>query len=94
MIKSSVTISLVPSLAGGPWIYWDDLKTSISKAKRTGFHGIELFTASADAVENKLLSELFVNRDGKLFNNEQLSVTYDKIGGQKKIINLKKIHYL
>ena len=66
MIKSSVTISLVPSLAGGPWIYWEDLKTSIPKAKTTGFQGIELFTASADAVDSKMLSELLSEHDIEL----------------------------
>jgi sugar phosphate isomerase/epimerase len=66
MIKSSVTISLVPSLAGGPWIYWDTPDISIPKAKTTGFDGIELFTASADAVESKLLSELLSENEIEL----------------------------
>jgi sugar phosphate isomerase/epimerase len=56
MIKSCVTISLVPSLAGGPWIYWDKLETSIAKAAELGFDAVELFTASPDAVDS---DELF-----------------------------------
>jgi len=32
MIKSCVTISLVPSLRGGPWVYWDAQELSIPKA--------------------------------------------------------------
>ena len=32
MIKSCATISLVPSLKGGPWIYWDSLEDSCAKA--------------------------------------------------------------
>ena len=44
MIKSAVTISLVPSLRGGPWILWDDLPTSCRKATELGFDGVELFT--------------------------------------------------
>ena len=44
MIKSAVTISLVPSLRGGPWILWDDLQTSCRKAAELGFDGVELFT--------------------------------------------------
>jgi sugar phosphate isomerase/epimerase len=56
MIKSCVTISLVPSLAGGPWIYWDELEISIAKAANLGFDAVELFTASPDAVD---LDELF-----------------------------------
>lgn len=67
MIKSSVTISLVPSLAGGPWVYWDDLETSIPKARAVGFDAVELFTASAEAVNPDTLSKLLAE------NNMQLS---------------------
>jgi len=66
MIKSAVTICLVPSLAGGPWIYWDKLDISIPKARETGFDGIELFTASADAVDSKYLADLLAENDMKL----------------------------
>ena len=51
MIKSSVTIALVPEIKQGPWIYWHDLATSIQKAAALGFDGVELFTASAEAVD-------------------------------------------
>ena len=44
MMKSCVTISLVPSLRGGPWILWDDLTTSCRKATELGFDAVELFT--------------------------------------------------
>ena len=66
MIKSCVTISLVPSLAGGPWIYWDELEVSIPKAKAGGFDAVELFTASADAVDADRLSELLDEHGMKL----------------------------
>ena len=49
MIKSAVTISQVPQLRGGPWILWDDLKTSCEKAAKLGFDGVELFTSEAYA---------------------------------------------
>ncbi|MBN2377564.1 MAG: sugar phosphate isomerase/epimerase [Sedimentisphaerales bacterium] len=58
MMKSCVTISLVPTLRKGPWIFWDDLEVSIPKAKRVGFDAVELFTASADAVDADGLAEL------------------------------------
>ncbi|HUW18808.1 MAG TPA: sugar phosphate isomerase/epimerase family protein [Sedimentisphaerales bacterium] len=58
MIKSCVTISLVPSLGGGPWVYWDDLQISIPKARAAGFDAVELFTASPDAVDTDKLSRL------------------------------------
>jgi sugar phosphate isomerase/epimerase len=44
MIKSAVTISLVPELRGGPWVLWDDLVSSCRKAAKHGFDGVELFT--------------------------------------------------
>ena len=58
MIKSSVTINLVPQLKTGPWIYWDPLEISISKAAEMGFDGVELFTASANSVDPYLLENL------------------------------------
>ncbi len=58
VMKSCVTIALVPSITSGPWIYWDELEVSARKAAALGFSGIELFTASADAVASDNLSEL------------------------------------
>ena len=66
MTKSCVTISLVPSLAGGPWVYWDALEISIPKAKTVGFDAVELFTASADAVNPDKLSRLLDENGIKL----------------------------
>jgi len=66
MIKSCVTISLVRSLSGGPWIYWDELEISIPKAKSAGFDAVELFTASADAVNPDALARLLDEHNIKL----------------------------
>ncbi|MGA0560206.1 TIM barrel protein [Larkinella sp. VNQ87] len=57
-MKSAVTIALVPEIKTGPWIYWHDLQASLAKAAALGFDGVELFTASADAVEPDRLSSL------------------------------------
>jgi sugar phosphate isomerase/epimerase len=57
MIKSCVTIALVPGLKTGPWIFWENLEESIGKAARLGFDGIELFTPTADAVDPAALAE-------------------------------------
>ena len=59
MIKSSVTINLVPEIKTGPWIYWDPLELSITKAAALGFNGVELFTASGHSVDPVLLEKLF-----------------------------------
>lgn len=58
MIKSSVTINLAAQIKTGPWIYWDPLEISISKAAKMGFDGVELFTASADSVDPDLLESI------------------------------------
>jgi sugar phosphate isomerase/epimerase len=58
MIRSAVTIALVPQLKHGPWIFWEDLEQSMEKAAALGFDGIELFTASADAIDGDHLAEL------------------------------------
>lgn len=57
-MKSAVTIALVPEIKTGPWIYWNDLEASLAKAADLGFDAVELFTASADAVNTEKLVEL------------------------------------
>ena len=60
-MKSCITLSLVPSLKGGPWVLWDDLESGIKQAANLGFDAIELFT-NGPSIEptdqlNQLLSE-------------------------------------
>ena len=55
MIKSAITVSLVPALRGGPWVLWDDLSTSCRKAANLGFDAVELFTPlEADGLDEAL----------------------------------------
>lgn len=49
---------MVPSIKTGPWIYWDDLESGMAKAAGLGFDAVELFTASADAVDADHLKRL------------------------------------
>lgn len=58
MIKSCVTIALIPEIKTGPWIFWDDLSTSLAKAASLGFDAVELFTRSGDAVDPYLLADM------------------------------------
>lgn len=58
MIRSSVTVSLVPEVRGGPFVYWDDLGNACGRAKTLGFDGIEVFPPGADAVDAKTLRRL------------------------------------
>jgi sugar phosphate isomerase/epimerase len=58
VIRSSVTISLVPQARGGPFIFWDDLESSCKVAADLGFDGVELFLPDANTVETRRLREL------------------------------------
>ena len=55
MIRSAVTVSLVPEVRGGPFVFWDDGSAAAAKAKALGFDAIEVFPPSGVAVEPKLL---------------------------------------
>jgi sugar phosphate isomerase/epimerase len=50
MIRSSVTVSLVPELRGGPFVFWNDLPGACRKAQALGFDAVEIFPPGADAV--------------------------------------------
>lgn len=58
MIKSAVTIALVPRIKTGPWIFWNNLEESMYKAAALGFDAIELFTASGQALAPDMLKTL------------------------------------
>lgn len=57
-MKSCVTISLVPSLKGGPWILWNDIEESLRVSSELGFEGVELFTAGPSINAKTPLAEL------------------------------------
>ena len=50
-IRSSVTVSLVPEVRGGPFVFWNDLPAACRAAKSLGFDAVEVFPPSADAPE-------------------------------------------
>lgn len=66
MIASSVTVALVQEIKTGPWIFWDDLERSMSKASDMDFDAIELFTSSATAVDPTVLRNLLQQFNLKL----------------------------
>src|SRR4051812_20850897 len=52
MIRSSVTVSLIPELRGAaPFVFWDDLPGACRKAAALGFDAVEIFPPSADALD-------------------------------------------
>lgn len=66
MIRSCVTISLVPEARGGPFVFWDDLPGACQKAKQLGFHAVEVFAPSAGALNRSELRRLLNAQDLKL----------------------------
>jgi len=50
-MKSAVTISLVPEVRGGPFVFWDDLASSCAHAAKLGFDAVEIFPAEAQALD-------------------------------------------
>jgi sugar phosphate isomerase/epimerase len=58
MIRSSVTVSLVPEVRGGPFIFWDDLAASCRMAQALGFDGIEIFAGGPDAFSSNHIQKV------------------------------------
>lgn len=58
MIRSSVTVSLVPEARGGPFVFWDDLPAACHQARELGFDAVEVFPPSAGAIDSELLPKL------------------------------------
>lgn len=57
-MKSSVTICLMPELKGAPFIFWNGLEDGMQKAEELGYDAVELFPASAEAFDDKLVGSL------------------------------------
>jgi sugar phosphate isomerase/epimerase len=66
MIKSAVTVALVPQIKFGPWIFWENLKQAMAKAENLGFDGIELFTPNAHGLDREELEAALQMHDLKL----------------------------
>jgi sugar phosphate isomerase/epimerase len=49
-MKSSVTISLVPEVRGGPFVFWDDLAGGVRQAAELGFDAVEIFPPGPEAI--------------------------------------------
>ena len=63
---SAVTISLVSEARGGPFVFWDDLAAGCAKAAGHGFAAVEVFPASADALDAGQLKQLLAKHNLKL----------------------------
>lgn len=79
-MRTSVTISMVPSLSKGPWIYWEDLAISISKAKAAGFDAVEMFPGPPEAIE--------IDKLDSLLDHYQIEVSAFGSGAGKALFGL------
>lgn len=61
MIKSAVTVSLVPEAQGGPFVFWGDLPGACRKARALEFDAVEVFPPDPESIDaaglQKLLNE-------------------------------------
>lgn len=55
MIRSAITVSIVPESAGGPFVFHGDLQAGIASAANLGFDGVEIFPTHADDIDGYLL---------------------------------------
>ena len=66
MIRSAVTISLVPEARGGPFVYWDDLDSGCARAAALGFDGVEIFPRTTEELNAKHIRHLLTKHNLKL----------------------------
>ncbi len=50
-MRSAITVALVPEMRGGPFVFSEGLATGCAKAAELGFDAVEIFPASADALD-------------------------------------------
>jgi sugar phosphate isomerase/epimerase len=92
MIRSSITISLIPEARGGPFVFWDDLDAGCAQAAELGFHAVELFAPSARVLEKLRAAEIVAKHGLKLaaagtgggWLVKKLSLTDEDAGGRRK----------
>ena len=58
MMKSAITISLVPELAGGPFVFFEGLELGCLRAAELGFDAVEILAPSPAALLESDLKEL------------------------------------
>ena len=58
MIRSAVTVSLIPEAKGGPFVFWDDLPAACRTAHELGYDAVEVFPPSPDAIDAEALRRL------------------------------------
>ena len=58
MMRSAITVSLVPEAKGGPFVFWNGLEEACQQASHLGFDAIEVFPRDAQTPELQTLPAL------------------------------------
>lgn len=66
MIRSAVTISIVPESIGGPFVFHEGLESGIATAAGMGFDGVEIFPTHADDIDGHQLRGLLQSNSIRL----------------------------
>ncbi len=56
-MRTAVTVCLVPEAKSGPFVFHGDLEVACAQAARLGFHAIEVFPESGEALDARLLRQ-------------------------------------
>jgi sugar phosphate isomerase/epimerase len=57
-MRCALTVSLVPEARNGPFVFHGDLEVACAHASKLGFHGIEIFPAGGDAIDQRVLRQV------------------------------------
>jgi len=66
MIRSAITLSLVPEARGGPFVFWDGLAAGCAQAAALGFDAIEIFPRSLEELNARELRQLLTQHNLRL----------------------------
>ena len=66
MIRSAVTVSLVPEARGGPFVFWDDLAAACRRAGELGYDAVEIFPPGVEGIEVKGVQSLLKENNLKV----------------------------
>jgi sugar phosphate isomerase/epimerase len=62
MIRSAVTVSLVPKARGGPFVYWDNLEMACDRARHWRFDAVEVFAPGPKSLDVVRLTDVLKER--------------------------------
>lgn len=92
MIRSSVTISLVPEARGGPFVFWDDLENACLTAKKLNFDAVEIFAPNPETLKSTSIKKSLADNGlalsavgtGRWLGQTQVASKFAKSGGTQE----------